>query len=700
MKPGRALRASILAVGAALIACFVGSAAWDSWRLNRQVVSGNDRELRNLANALAEELSRSLQSVDLLLGDTAVWYEGNAGRPPQAIEAVLAMRAGVGPQGVTLTIADAQGRERYRSHDSGAPLGEIGGQPYFGIQRAKSVPALFVNQTLLLRDAPEPGLVLSRRLNGPGGRFDGVIYATVTCAQLQAAYSAIDLGPGSALLLTSGDGTLVVRQPRIVGITGNSRIPELVGVRKGAAVDRFTSPMDGRIKLVSAAAVGRESLILAITRDEEEALRPWRDEVRSAIVRTGIISLLIALTIAGLLRQLRRAEQAEAGRARLEARLQQARRLEALGTLAGGIAHDFNNILGAILGFGEMAQARAEPGSALRRYVDQMMQSGARARLLVKKILDFSRAGVAERAPVHLQGVVEEVVAMLMPSLPAGVRIATRLEAGDAAVVGDPTELHQVAMNLCTNAVRAIAGEGEVGVSLSRRTLAAPRSLQQGDLAAGEHACLVVSDTGEGMDAAALARIFEPFFTTRKPGEGTGLGLSVVHGIVADLGGAIDVESAPGRGTRVTVWLPVAGEVGRPPAAPAVAAEASWPEGRGQTVMIVDDERALVDLAEELLAGLGYEPVGFDSAEAALRAFEADPGRFDAVLTDEAMPGLRGRELAARVLALRPGLPVLLMSGNLGDADERAALAAGLRAVLRKPLALRELAEGLAAVLR
>ena len=699
MKSRSALRLRILAVGAVLVAAFVGSAAWDSWRLNRQVMSANNRELSNLANALAEEAARNLQAVDLLLCDTAVWYEGATNRTPQAVQAVLSMRAGVGAQVDALTIVDAGGHERFRSRDTGVPLGEVGERPYFRAQRAASVPALFVNEPIQQREGRVPGLVLSRRLSTPDGRFDGIIYATVTIAQLQAAYAAIELGEGSALLLTSGDGTLVVRQPRIVGIEGKFRFPELVAMKKGAVIDRLVSPMDGRTKLVSAVVVGKEALILAVTRDEAEALRPWMDEMRSAVVRTSLVSLLIALVIIGLLRQLRRAEEAEAERARLEARLQQTRRLEALGTLAGGIAHDFNNILGAILGFGEMAQARAEAGSALARYVDQMMQSGVRARLLVKKILDFSRAGVAERAPVHLQAVVEEVVAMLMPSLPPGVHVATRLAAGDAAVVGDATELHQVAMNLCTNAVRAIPDEGEVGVTLERRALDAPRSLQHGDLAPGEYACLVVSDTGEGIAPDALARVFDPFFTTRKPGEGTGLGLSVVHGIVADLGGAIDVESEPGRGTRVAVWLPVAGEIARPAAAPAPSEEEPLPAGRGETVMIVDDERALVELAEELLAGLGYEPVGFDSGEAALRAFEADPRRFDAVVTDEAMPGLRGRELAARLLALRPGLPVVLMSGNLDDAAERAALAAGVRAVLRKPLALRELAQRLAAAL-
>jgi nitrogen-specific signal transduction histidine kinase len=381
--------------------------------------------------------------------------------------------------------------------------------------------------------------------------------------------------------------------------------------------------------------------------------------------------------------------------AQLEARLQQTQKLEALGTLAGGIAHDFNNILGAILGFGEMAQHRADEGTPIRRYIDRVMQSGARARLLVRRILDFSRNSVAERVPVNLQGVVEEVIAMLLPSLPATLKVEVHLDAGTAAVIGDATQLYQVAMNLCTNAVQAIGDTGTVEVALSRIELTEGRSLLHGHLLPGPHLRLEIGDTGPGVPPEVLARMFDPFFTTKKVGEGTGLGLSVVHGIVSDLGGAIDVRSREPHGTVVTVWLPVSGEVD----APTVAGATDWPLGDGQSVMIVDDERALLELAEELLAGLGYEPVGYDTSEAALAAFEADPQRFDAVITDLALPGMQGDAFAERLLHIRPGLPVMLMSGNLSAAIEEQAMARGVKAVLHKPLGLQELAETLSKIL-
>ena len=227
-------------------------------------------------------------------------------------------------------------------------------------------------------------------------------------------------------------------------------------------------------------------------------------------------------------------------------------------------------------------------------------------------------------------------------------------------------------------------------VELSQR-----RSPSRGALPPGPYVRLVISDTGTGIPPAVLERMFDPFFTTKSVGEGTGLGLSLVHGIVADLGGAIDIATQPGEGTRFEIWLPVAGETAKPD----VEAAGKLPRGNGETVMIVDDERPLVALAEEMLAELGYEPVGFDSSSAALRAFRAGPQHFDLVLTDEAMPDLIGTELARKIRQLRPAVPIILMSGNGGAQLAMRAAAVGVNEVLRKPLQGRDLAESLARVL-
>jgi PAS domain S-box-containing protein len=388
-------------------------------------------------------------------------------------------------------------------------------------------------------------------------------------------------------------------------------------------------------------------------------------------------------------------KNAEAEKERLEIQLRQSQKMEAMGTLAGGIAHDFNNILGAILGYGELAQKDASEGSAVRRYLDNVMHAGGRAKSLVDRILAFSRSGVGERGPVNVQAVIEEALELIATLLAPGVSLDKRLEAGDAAIVGDATQLHQVAMNLCTNALHAMKNGGVLEVSLDRAQVAQNRRLSRGDLAPGAYVLLCVSDTGSGIPPQVLDRMFDPFFTTKQAGEGTGLGLSLVHGIVADLGGTIDVDTTVGRGTTFTIWLPLAGETTVPP-----AKVATLPRGHGQTVMIVDDEKALVALTEEMLAKLGYEPIGFTSSVAALDAFREAPQRFDIVLTDETMPELIGTDLAREIRLLRPDIPIVSMSGYSGAPLDERARAVGIREVLRKPLQSNDIAECFERVLR
>jgi CheY-like chemotaxis protein len=297
--------------------------------------------------------------------------------------------------------------------------------------------------------------------------------------------------------------------------------------------------------------------------------------------------------------------------------------------------------------------------------------------------------------PVQVQSVVEETLELLAASLPADVRLERRLDAVDTAVVGDATQLHQIVMNLCTNAVHALARGGVLTVVLERVAVGAPRLLSHGTLSAGRYVRLSVSDTGSGITPAVLERMFDPFFTTKRVGDGTGLGLALVHGIVVDFGGAIDVATQVGAGTTFAIWLPAAGEI------PMLLAEPAGevPRGNGETVMIVDDERALVALAEETLAELGYKPVGFDSSVAALQAFHTEPKRFDLVLTDEIMPGLTGTELAREIREVRPGISVILMSGYGGAQLSERAQAAGVIEVLRKPLVRRDIAEPVARAL-
>ena len=374
----------------------------------------------------------------------------------------------------------------------------------------------------------------------------------------------------------------------------------------------------------------------------------------------------------------------------MERRLRQAQRLEAMGTLAGGIAHDFNNILGAILGYGEMAQRDAPEGSRLARDLDRIVIAGERGRALVDRVLAFSRSAVGERVPIHVEGVVREVLDQVAAKLPSSVTVHAKLHAGRAAVLGDATQVHQVVANLASNAVQAMPAGGTLRIGLANERVEAPRAATIGGVSAGEHVVLTIADTGSGIAPGIVDRIFDPFFTTKEVGTGTGLGLSLVHGIVTQLGGAIDVASSLGKGSTFTVYLPRSGEA----AEPVDEKDSPLPRGAGQRVLIVDDEEPLVQIATRMLEDLGYAPVAFTSSTAALAAFLAEPQSFDALITDERMPEMSGSALIGEIRGIRGSMPVVLMSGFLGTTQGEADV------VLQKPLSRRDFAASLAKVLR
>jgi signal transduction histidine kinase/CheY-like chemotaxis protein len=383
---------------------------------------------------------------------------------------------------------------------------------------------------------------------------------------------------------------------------------------------------------------------------------------------------------------------------RIERQLRQAQRLETLGTLAGGIAHDFNNLLGAILGYGEMALRNVRADSRLRRDIENIIIAGERGHALVDRILAFSRSGVGEQVAVHVEEVVRETLALFAAKLPEHIVIERQLHASSAAVTGDPTQIHQVLMNLLTNAVQAMPSGGTLRVSLDRVHLQAPRVATTGSIAAREYVAMDVSDSGSGIPAEIFEKIFDPFFTTKEVGVGTGLGLSLVHGIVTGLGGAIDVATTVGKGSVFKVYLPISGNVAVQSKPRRRLERKTARTGQG-CVMVVDDEEALVKLATETLTELGCSAVGFTSSAKALEAFLADPAQFDAVITDESMPGMSGSELIYKMRALKPTIPVLLISGYLSPAVVERARKAGATEVLKKPLRARQLQIALERVL-
>jgi signal transduction histidine kinase/CheY-like chemotaxis protein len=383
--------------------------------------------------------------------------------------------------------------------------------------------------------------------------------------------------------------------------------------------------------------------------------------------------------------------RAEEERLQLEAQLKQAEKMQAVGHLAGGIAHDFNNILGAILGYGELAQHRAAADSDMKRYLDTIMGAGNRAKALVTQILSYSRAEGAEKSPVIVAPIAQEVCDLVQGSLPIAMEVKFVDECADAAVLGDPTRIHQLLMNLCTNAIHAMGQGGTLELRIDCETVREPVKVRTGEIAQGEYVRISVKDSGHGIAPEVIDRIFEPFFTTKPAGRGTGLGLALVHSVVSEHKGFIDVASELGRGTIFTVWLPQTHEVEG-----AGDESETMPMGDGQVILAVDDETDVLHALEEMLAQLGYEPVGFGSSREALAAARANPRRFDAVVSDEVMPELIGTQLTLELRKLNPTIPVVIASGYGGAGFEARALSAGVNRVLRKPYRMREIADALA----
>ena len=385
-------------------------------------------------------------------------------------------------------------------------------------------------------------------------------------------------------------------------------------------------------------------------------------------------------------------KRAEAERAKLEAQLRQAQKMEAIGTLAGGVAHDFNNLLAAIMGNTALAKLDMGTDNPAQEYLDQIYQASERAKNLVQQILAFSRQHPQERRAIALDPIIMEAARLLQATIPASVEIVTLIEAGTPSVFADPTQIHQVLVNLATNAWHALDDQpGRIELQLKSVTLAAADVGRLAGRQPGRFVCLSVKDTGKGMDAATRERIFDPFFTTKGVGKGTGLGLSVVHGIVQQHDATITVASQPGEGTVFQLYFP---------AAVGAAAEDVGPgatpvprHGAGQHILFLDDEESLVLLARRTLERLGYRVTGFTRAADALNAFTENPGGFDLVITDLNLPGTSGLKVAATILAVRPAVPVVLCSGFVTDEIRERAIKTGIRDLLHKPVGVQELSE-------
>ncbi|MCA9500133.1 MAG: PAS domain S-box protein [Nitrospira sp.] len=381
----------------------------------------------------------------------------------------------------------------------------------------------------------------------------------------------------------------------------------------------------------------------------------------------------------------------------LENQVRQSQKMEAIGTLAGGIAHDFNNILMAIIGYTELAKQIVRENVSAQKNLDEVLVAGQRAKELVQQILTFSRQTEQSQQPLDLQPVVREVCKFLRATFPATIDIRQNFTEPTSIILGDPIQMHQVLMNLCANAEYAMRGSGGLLVLKLERVTGEPDGIgTHPDLHGGAYVRLTVQDTGSGMTSDIAQRIFDPFFTTKRVGEGTGMGLAVVHGIVISHGGVIRVESEPGQGTIFSLYFPEMEAASYPGEDKSVQQEVFM--GRGH-ILLVEDEEPLARLEEEAMKGLGYEVMVRTSSVEALEAFRADPFRFDAVVTDQTMPHITGEALARQLLELRPDVPIILCTGFSHSMTSEKAKAMGIRAFLLKPLLIKDLARTLREVL-
>ncbi len=393
--------------------------------------------------------------------------------------------------------------------------------------------------------------------------------------------------------------------------------------------------------------------------------------------------------VIGILLDITERTQMEEARQHLEEQLRQSQKMEALGTLAGGVAHEFNNILAGMLGYTDLTQDAVPQDSVAWNYLQEVLTAGRRAKDLVQQILAFSHRSEIRREPLPFHRIIHEALTLLRVSLPTTIAFQTHVEQDVGTVLADRTQMHQIIINLCTNADHAMRETGGIlEVRLDTVEVDEARATRHPGLHPGPHVRFTVQDTGPGIAPKVLERIFDPFFTTKGVGEGTGMGLAIVHGIVTSHGGAVTVESTVGAGTTFTIYLPQWAETA---AGETVQPEEDLLQGTG-CILFVDDEVMLANLGHTVLEQLGYEVVSCTSSLEAFEAFRGNPQRFDLVITDQTMPQLTGEQLATALRRMRPDIPIIVCTGFSHVINAEKAQALGIDAFCMKPLRIRELA--------
>jgi signal transduction histidine kinase/ActR/RegA family two-component response regulator len=682
------LRRSVTVAGVALILLIVAADSYEAWQDYRRVIVDNEHIMLALNRALSEQTERLVQEVEVVLADYAAWTtsaEGRAADQPTLVARLNSQIVSL-PFVSSAVLIDADGKIRAGTRDDDVAARNLKELAVFAAPAQDPGNALYIDRPRFLGRDRAQTFALSRRVTTPGGEFAGVVVARVAFDYLAAFYSGVNVTADTSIRLSRQDGVILAEYPP----GGLPRDPAEIHPAGSAAV------INGNEVIEVAQNVGRYPIVITVSRSYPAVLRPWLDEERSSAARTLTLAVFASVLLVALRAALDRQDSMDRERRRLERELAGIRQIEALGFLAASVAHDFNNVLTAIIGYAELMHDMVEAQPVMRANVERLLAATERARLLVRRVLTFDPRRSVSYRPTAIEPILVEVAQQVQATLPASVRIKLGGVDGATSIQGDATEIYQVLMNLCSNAVHAMPAGGILNIQLATREVQEPATLALGALQPGRWVSVAVIDSGIGLADEQIMSIFEPFYTTRQSTHGTGIGLTVVRNIILRMNGALQVESQLGSGTRMTVYWPAVA----PALAPATAGGSAEDTGDGEVILVLDDEKELVALTEELLASLSYEPVGFSDARMAIEAFRSHPERFDAVLTDERMQPLRGLEFARLIHDIDPRVPIMLMTGHRDAQLDAGAEDAGVVEILDKPLRVQTLREALARQLK
>ena len=676
---GSRVRHHLLLLGAALIVLIVAADVHEAWQDYKASLERSRQAVALLSHAFGDQTARMIQELDFALGDFAEWARKSnvSADEREHITRELLEHVTRLPYVRSALVVDATGRRIAATDDSAPDAGAALAPPSFAILQNDPSDAVHIGKPFTSRRDGDRTFALSRRLETADGQFAGIVLARVSFDYFARFYEAVNVSPGAEIRLARSDGVLLALYP-----SGREDLP----ASEGSGYVTAKSP------------VGSYPLQVEVGQSHHDALSGWREQELYSVARTGTLTLLAGTLLGAIMIAVRRREQAELARRESEVQLQEARRAEALSLLAASVAHDFNNVLGAIVGYGELAREAGGSDPQLRSSLDRLLGAAERARQLVRRVLTLDPHRSVRDQTVLVAPIIREVVDQLQTQPARTLAVDIRVDDESLAVSGDSTEIYQVLLNLCTNAMHATPANGRVTIHLHAATRTDAAALTVGSVAAGEYVCVTITDEGPGVNADQARRIFDPLQTTKDPGQGVGIGLTVVRTIVERMHGAIEVGGEGARGASFTVhW----------PRRSAVAAEAHTSlvdgtvrPGTGQVIMIVDDEPQLASLLEDLAASLGYEPLGLTDPLRALEVLRRAPTRIDALVTDERMPGMRGTEFARSVRELRPDLPILLVTGYRSADLDREAGRSGIARILDKPVHRNELAQALGDLVR